>query len=409
MTSTLRGGQYELLGILGEGSQGTTYDALDKPNNRALAIKRFDVRGARSWKDVELAEREARVLATLDHPLLPRYVEHFEENGALYLVMEKVPGETLESLRRRVGRLPEDEVRRFLACADRALTYMHGRGQPVVHRDIKPKNVIRRPDGSYVFVDFGAVSEQLRRRGGSTVAGTIGYMAPEQLQGRALAQTDVYGVGATALALLAGADPEELPHQGLRLDVRAALQPLGNTVSPSLVRSLELMLEPDPDRRAASLAFALERAWAAEPTSDAGLSTPVSNEDAIVRSVRKLLWTLWGLSWIITPIILAKHYSRPDMVPVVMFTSLAALIVLGWHKGAFLRILIRMFVSDRSDQPAAMRQRVDIGADPRVRVQASDHRVQTTSNGAYGQTEIDRFEPPVSSQQARRAMTPPAN
>jgi serine/threonine protein kinase len=210
---SLGGGRYVVRGLLGEGAQGKTYEATDTRSGRTVAIKRFDVRGARSWKDVELAERETRVLASLDHPLVPRYIEHFEEGGALFLVMEKVEGETLEAIRKREGALPEVEVRRFLACADRALTYLHGRGSPVVHRDVKPSNVVRRPDGSYVFVDFGAVSEFLFRRGSSTIVGTMGYMAPEQLQGRALATSDVYAVGATALAALTGAEPETLPHK----------------------------------------------------------------------------------------------------------------------------------------------------------------------------------------------------
>jgi len=135
------------------------------------------------------------------------------------------------------------QQRRFLADADRALTYLHGRASPIVHRDIKPRNVVRRPNGSYVIVDFGAVSELIHRRGGnSTVVGTMGYMAPEQFQGRALPATDIYAVGATALALLTGADPDTLPHQGLKIDVRAAV---GSRVSPTMATSLEQMLEPD--------------------------------------------------------------------------------------------------------------------------------------------------------------------
>src|SRR6185295_3888619 len=106
---SVHAGRYALLGVLGEGAQGTTYDARDlAAGGRPVAIKRFDVRGARSWKDVELAEREARVLATFDHPLVPRYIEHFEENGSLYLVMEKIEGENLDSILRRKGSLPEE-------------------------------------------------------------------------------------------------------------------------------------------------------------------------------------------------------------------------------------------------------------------------------------------------------------
>ena len=81
-----------------------TLDAVDKKNGRAVAIKRFVVRGARSWKDVELAEREAAVLSTLEHPSLPAYFEHFEENGELYLVMEKLEGESLAALRKRFAK-----------------------------------------------------------------------------------------------------------------------------------------------------------------------------------------------------------------------------------------------------------------------------------------------------------------
>jgi serine/threonine protein kinase len=250
----LGNGRYEVRGVLGEGAQGLTYDAVETKSGRAVAIKRFDVRGAKSWKDVELAEREARVLASIDHPLVPRYVEHFEDEGSLYLVMEKIDGETLETLRQK-GPMPEDEVRRFLACADRALTYLHGRASPVVHRDLKPRNVVRRSDGSYVLVDFGAVSELLARRAGSTVIGTIGYMAPEQLQGRAMPSTDVYAVGATALAALTGIEPDALPHRGLKVDVRTALE---GRASLDMIASLEQMLEPDPDRRPSSLAAILD-------------------------------------------------------------------------------------------------------------------------------------------------------
>jgi serine/threonine protein kinase len=335
----LGGGRYVVKGLLGEGSQGATYEATDEQTGRSVAIKRFDVRGAKRWKDVELAEREARVLATLDHPLVPRYLEHFEEDGALYLVMEKVEGETLDAIRRREGSLPEAEVRRFLACADRALTYLHGRGAPIVHRDIKPTNVVRRPDGSYVLVDFGAVSEVLFRRGASTVVGTMGYMAPEQIQGRSLPASDVYAVGATALAALTGAEPETLPHKGLRVDVRTVV---GGRASPELVASLERMLEPDPDLRAASVAAPLP---AERPAR--------SSEDAVVRSLRGLIWALWGLGWVLVPIVLGKVLDMPEGIPIVMFGWLALNLIVGWHKGAVLRMLVRRWNAETASADVA--------------------------------------------------------
>jgi hypothetical protein len=93
-------------------------------------------------------------------------------------------------------------------------------------------------------VDFGSVRDSLKPEGGSTVVGTFGYMAPEQFQGRALPQSDVYSLGATALAMLTGRDPEDLPHRGLAIDVAAILghdRPLADV--------LARMLDPDPDRR----------------------------------------------------------------------------------------------------------------------------------------------------------------
>ncbi len=380
----LGGGRYVVRGLLGEGAQGATYEATDAEAGRTVAIKRFDVRGAQSWKDVELAERETRVLASLDHPLVPRYIEHFEEGGALYLVMERVEGETLEAIRKREGSVSEAEVRRFLACADRALTYLHGRSSPVVHRDVKPSNVVRRPDGSYVFVDFGAVSEFLFRRGSSTVVGTIGYMAPEQLQGRALAASDVYAVGATALAALTGVDPETLPHKGLRVDVVAALK---GRASPDLVASLERMLEPDPDLRAPSMGAALDASTAAIASVAPAprVASPIArgggtSEDAAVKSIRNLLWALWAVGWILVPLVLGPVLHLPDVIPIVMFGWLAANLVVTWHKGAILRAALRGWNAE-GEAPAALRQRVEVDEVPRqVRVQTSDQPEEISAN-----------------------------
>ena len=287
-SKALRGGRYTLVRKLGEGSQGETYEAIDEgvgpearqraaraapladrwaryvrdqqsggdvpQDARLVAIKCFRVGSAKAWKDVELAEREARTLASLHHPHLPKYFEHFEEDGALYLVMEKIEGESLASLRKSSRAMSVAEITRMLEDIGGALRYLHGRAPPVVHRDIKPGNIIRRPDGSFALVDFGAVRDRLRPAGGSTVVGTFGFMAPEQFQGRASSASDVYGLAATALTMLTGTDPEDLPHEGLGIDVARAL-PRG--IPAPLGRALERMLVPDPDRRLGSVDDAL--------------------------------------------------------------------------------------------------------------------------------------------------------
>ncbi len=286
-------GRYLVVGSLGSGSQGETLEAVDKREGRPVAIKRFTIRGAKSWKDVELAEREAAVLSSLSHPGLPRYIDHFEEGGALYLVMEKIDGETLASRRRRGAGLDQAQVLRFLKEADDCLRYLHGRAPPVVHRDIKPGNVILRPDGSYCLVDFGSVRDRLKPEGGSTVVGTFGFMAPEQFQGRAAPASDVYAVAATALSLLSGSEPEDLPHQGLAIDVEGALR---GQVDRKLIAALRSMLEPDPDRRATSVEGALRQAGL--------LDAPRSSAPASARETQRARledwddhrhdWEAWG-------------------------------------------------------------------------------------------------------------------
>jgi len=251
VSPTLRDGRYTILRVLGEGSQGSTFEATDVRDGKTVAVKRFAVRNAKGWKEVELAEREARVLASLSHPKLPAYVEHFEEDGALYLVMERMAGVSLSEFRRRGAVFREEDALRLLEEASEVLAYLHSRTPPIIHRDLKPGNVIRRPDGTFAFVDFGAVRDRLREGGGSTVVGTFGYMAPEQFQGRALPQSDVYAIGATVLWMLTGEEPEKLPHKGLKIDVAAAL---GRRASPTLVSILGRMLEPDPEARAPSIA-----------------------------------------------------------------------------------------------------------------------------------------------------------
>ncbi len=285
---TLREGRYVVLAAIGEGSQGRTFDGFDRLEGRPVAIKRFDVRGARSWKDVDLAEREARVLQSLAHPRLPRYVDRFEQDGALYLVMEKIEGESLAAVRTRGASLSEDQVLRLLQDAGEVLDYLHGRAPPVIHRDLKPGNVIRRPDGSFAFVDFGAVRDKLRPEGGSTVVGTFGYMAPEQFQGRALPASDVYAVGATALAMLTGRQPEDLPHRGLAIDVRAALRERRGPASERLAVILEAMLDPDPDRRASRIAPLLEGARRRESPADPGRSRRARREARQARRRERL-------------------------------------------------------------------------------------------------------------------------
>jgi serine/threonine protein kinase len=264
-------GRYRLLERLGGGHTSETFLAAHAQHG-TVVVKRFSTRNADSWKRVELAEREALVLQRLNHELLPRHVEHFEENGELFTVMTRVEGEDLGAARRRGRSFSEQEIVALLRDAAAALGYLHGQRPPLVHRDLKPSNIVLGPDGRFRIVDLGAAGEQ-RAEAGSTVVGTFGYMAPEQFQGRASPVSDIYSLGATALALLTRTEPEKLPHVGLRIDVRRAL---GQSVSEPLVRTLELMLEPDPDRRPADLGRLLARPTPSPPRSSPATRAPAA-------------------------------------------------------------------------------------------------------------------------------------
>src|SRR5690606_36418926 len=123
--------------------------------------------------------------------------------------------------------------------------------------------------------------------GGSTVVGTFGYMAPEQFQGRASPKSDVYGLGATALAMLTGMEPEDLPHEGLGIDVRRAAPP---GTPAGLVRALSAMLIPDPDRRIDSVDDALAFVRAApepEPRKSVAPAKPDRKQRRELRAQEK--------------------------------------------------------------------------------------------------------------------------
>ena len=239
----LLGGRYRLGPRLGKGSQGEIFLARDDRERREVIVKRLTPRG--TWKSFELFEREAKVLAQLRHPGVPRHLATLEEPpGTFNLVMERAPGENLRDLSAR-RRLSQTELRDVLVRCLEVLDHLHTPVPAVVHRDIKPSNIVRAPDGKISLVDFGGVLDASRDKGGSTIVGTFGYMAPEQLHGQATPATDLYALGATIVALAGGVEPEDVPRKGLRMDLAKHLPAL----DAGLRQALIAMTDPDPETR----------------------------------------------------------------------------------------------------------------------------------------------------------------
>ncbi|MEM9004454.1 MAG: serine/threonine-protein kinase [Cyanobacteria bacterium P01_F01_bin.86] len=251
--------RYRILSVLGQGGSGITYEAEESQTGQRVALKELSLKGISDWKKLQLFEREAKILENLDHPAIPSYLDYFQidtaDNRFFYIVQELAEGKSLADLVAAEKRFPETEVRRIALEVLQILQYLHGLNPLVIHRDIKPQNIICKEDGQIFLVDFGAVQTVHRETTafGSTVVGTYGYMPPEQFRGQAYPTTDLYGLGATLLHLLTHRNPADLPQSRLQYVFR----PYAN-ISEPFAKWLDGLLEPLAEDRfdAASTAIA---------------------------------------------------------------------------------------------------------------------------------------------------------
>ena len=219
-------GGYRVKSVLAQTPHSRMYVAED-PSGRQVALKELIFAAVPSTKQVEAFEREGALLQELEHPRIPRFLASFKDGeGAgtrLYLAQELVEGESLWQ-RLRAGVFDEPQARDVAAQVLDVLAYLHGRTPRVIHRDVKPHNLILRPDGSIALVDFGAARELLEGvTHQATLVGTYGYMPPDQIAGTVDPTCDLYALGATLMHLLTGRPPEKLIGEDLELGANLSL------------------------------------------------------------------------------------------------------------------------------------------------------------------------------------------
>ncbi len=269
--------KYRIVRVLGKGGFAVTYEAIDMHTELSVAIKVISLKQLENWKQIELFQREAAVLANLEHPAIPKYIDYFdldtETDKTFYIVQQLAPGKSLFDLVKSGWRTNEREVKNIAQQILNILSYLHSLEPPVIHRDIKPNNLIRSDDGTIYLVDFGAVQNTYYNTlmQGSTVVGTYGYMAPEQFRGKALPATDLYSLGATILYLLTHRSPSELPQDTLKLNFRNSVN-----ISEAFADWLEKILEPDVEDRFSFTDVALNELLASNKVKKKRLFTSIS-------------------------------------------------------------------------------------------------------------------------------------
>lgn len=224
--------RYEILKILGRGGFGVTFLSRDVglPGEPLCVIKQLCPKVSDSGaleRAKQRFEQEAKTLAKLgNHAQIPMLIDYFEQEGEFFLVQEFVRGFTLAKEVRREGPFSETEVKKFLWEFLPLLQYIHDKR--VIHRDIKPTNLIRcKDDGRLVLIDFGAVKETISQLDESSIkqsstqfVGTVGFAPPEQLASRPVYSSDIYALGITCLYLLSGRSPLEFDYEFTTGEVR---------------------------------------------------------------------------------------------------------------------------------------------------------------------------------------------
>lgn len=210
--------KYEILKLVGRGGMSKVYLAMDKRLNKQWAVKEIEKRAKDGNNEVVIqsAIAEANLIKQLDHPAIVRIVDIIDNGNVIYIIEDYIEGETLSTILEENGPQPQEAVIDWAKQICEALEYLHTRKPPIIYRDMKPGNVMLKPDGNIKVIDFGIAREYKDKSLADTVSlGTKGYAAPEQFggQGQTDARTDIYCLGVTLYHLLTGQNPCEPPYE----------------------------------------------------------------------------------------------------------------------------------------------------------------------------------------------------
>jgi eukaryotic-like serine/threonine-protein kinase len=253
---TIAGGRYRVERVLGEGAMAKVLLAHDAELGREVAVKLLDERLAADPSFRARFAREARVAAGLSHPNVVTVFDVGEDDGRPFIVMELVPGRTLEERLHRDGALRANDVLAIARQVCAGLEHAHANG--LVHRDLKPGNLIERDDGTVKIADFGIARavEGTELTEAGTVVGTAAYLAPEQAEaGTVTPATDLFALGAVLYELLTGSQPWKIDSLAELAARRDAPPPELPPATPLGLRTaIERSLMPDPEDRPSSAA-----------------------------------------------------------------------------------------------------------------------------------------------------------
>lgn len=252
-------GKYKILSEIGHGGMSVVYMAINEKANKTWAIKEVRKDGVLDFEAVKQGLIvETDMLKKLKHPNLPSIIDVIEDDKTFLIVMDYVEGNSLSKALDEYGAQPQEYVIEWAKQLCDVLGYLHSRQPAIIYRDMKPANIMLKPDGNLTLIDFGTAREfKEKNLADTTCLGTVGYAAPEQFggMGQTDARTDIYCLGATLYHLVTGCNPSEPPYE---------IKPI-REINPGLSSGLERIIQKctqrNPDDRyqsAAELMYALD-------------------------------------------------------------------------------------------------------------------------------------------------------